>query len=68
MTPGESIRKHCKECVGSPYEIKNCKGDYLYATERRMSFLQIQIREGAAVCKIDQEILYFLHEWFLCGY
>ena len=29
MTPGEAIRKHRVECVGTPYEIKNCRGDYL---------------------------------------
>jgi len=27
MTPGKAIRKHCVECVDSPFEVVNCKGD-----------------------------------------
>lgn len=29
MTPGKAIRKHCVECIGSVYEVKDCKGDQL---------------------------------------
>jgi len=27
MTPGESIRRFCVECVGSPFEVRACGGD-----------------------------------------
>lgn len=32
MTPGEAIRKHCVECVGSIYETKICGGEMLLGT------------------------------------
>ena len=28
MTPQESIRKFCVDCVGSPFEVKECGGDH----------------------------------------
>jgi hypothetical protein len=28
MTPGESIRRFCVECVGSPFEVRECGGDH----------------------------------------
>ncbi len=27
MTPGKAIRKHCVECVDSPFEVAKCGGD-----------------------------------------
>jgi len=27
MTPGKAIRKHCVDCVSSPFEVVNCCGD-----------------------------------------
>lgn len=65
MTPAEAIRKHCVECVGSPYEIKNCRGDFLYATE--MSVLQIQDGLGPSVCQINTKILSLLYMWIVSG-
>jgi len=29
LTPLQAIRIHCKECAGTPNDIKNCKGDKL---------------------------------------
>lgn len=29
MTPQKAIRIFCRECVGSPGEVKHCGGDYM---------------------------------------
>jgi len=29
MTPGEAIHKHCVQCVGTGYQIEDCKGNKL---------------------------------------
>ena len=33
ITPGQSIRKHCRECCGSAADVKNCGGDKLLSGE-----------------------------------
>jgi len=29
MTPGMALHKHCVDCVGTGFQIKDCKGDQL---------------------------------------
>jgi len=52
MTPGIAIRKHCIEFVGSPHEIKNCRGDFLYATERECPFYKFRMGKGRPSVKL----------------
>jgi len=59
MTPGESIRKHSKECVGSPYEIKNCRGDYLFATEKECPFYKYRMGRGRPSVKLIRKYCLF---------
>ncbi len=51
MTSGESTRKHYVEYVGSPYEIKNCQGDFLYATEEQCPFYKYRMGKGCPSVK-----------------
>jgi hypothetical protein len=30
LTPGKAIRRMCVECVGSAYQVKDCRGDELW--------------------------------------
>jgi len=59
MTPGQSIRKHCVECVGSPYEIKKCQGDFLYATEKPCPFYKFRKGKGRPSVKLIRKYCLF---------
>jgi len=59
MTPGNAIRKHCVECVGSPYEIENCRGDFLYATEKECPFYKFRMGKGRPSVKLIRKYCLF---------
>ena len=59
MTPGTAIRKHCVECVGSPYEIENCRGDFLYATEKKCPFYRYRMGKGRPSVKLIRKYCMF---------
>ncbi len=52
MTPGEAIRKHCIECVGSVYETKNCGGNYLLGTDKPCPLYPFRQGEGRPSVKV----------------
>lgn len=59
MTPGQAIRKHCIQCVGSKYKTKDCGGDHLLATGKPCYFYPYRQGKGRPSVKlIRQECLY----------
>lgn len=51
MTPGEAMRKHCVECVGSPQEVRFCKGDKLL-DGTKCWFFRHRLKEGKPSVKL----------------
>jgi hypothetical protein len=51
MTPGEAIRKHCVECVGSTQEVRFCRGDELL-DGTKCWFFKNRLKEGRPSVKL----------------
>lgn len=62
MTPGEAIHKHCVECVGTGYQIKECKGDKLLDGTECL-FFKYRLGKGRPSVKIIRK--FCLH--CMCG-
>lgn len=62
MTPGEAIHKHCIECVGTSYQVKDCQGDALL-DGTAYQFFKYRLGKGRASVKTIRK--FCLH--CMCG-
>lgn len=55
LTPGQAIRKHCIECVGSRQEVENCGGELIYNTGKPCPLFPYRLGKGRPSVKVIAE-------------
>lgn len=51
VTPRLAVRRHCVECVGSPYEVKNCGGELIHNTGKECNLFPHRNGKGRVSVK-----------------